>query len=94
MPGLCACYGAVEIKRIKIKSTKPHRRKEITEWKLSSGPLAIVSEASGVVTVTNWYGIDDNRAAAGAYMPTAAHPYRTETRTGPRGRALGPTITM
>ena len=65
MPGLCACYGAVEIKRIKIKSTKPHRRKEITEWKLSSGPLAIVSEASGVVTVTNWYGIDDDRAAWG-----------------------------
>ena len=31
---------------------------------------------------------------AGAYMQTAAYPYMTETRTGPRGRALGPTITM
>lgn len=31
---------------------------------------------------------------AGAYMQTAAYPYMTETRTGLRGRALGPTITM
>lgn len=28
-----------------------------------AGPIAVVSEASSVVTVTNWYGNDDNRAA-------------------------------
>lgn len=52
-----------KIKSSKPLQTKPQRRREITEWKQSSWPLAIVSEASGVVTETNWYGTDDNRAA-------------------------------